>query len=359
RTSRRPPMYPECQRYTLSRSFRPVRWTFSAFTITTWSPMARCGTKFGLCFPRRIDATRLAKRPRTCPSASRTNHFRSISLSFGIGVGISFLSTALSGRPDRKICNKLLYWKTRALSTNAGFVGPGTQRADRANRTRRLPCRAGAAPVRRQEVGRPRPLPPWKHIDELVVDLVGVLGTRQPEALGDPEDMGVHGDRRLVEGVRADDLSRTRAPRVQRFPHRTLPSGAGSDAEGVRCDLDPTDLEPDGQPARQPQRGIIPANHPVHERAGKRDATHADSLERHREGPVARRHEADTRGHVGPRLCRGQHERAGLERHGRPLEALELPQELVEVRGQDRRPLESHQAGLERIEPPVRVRAER
>src|SRR5436853_6905707 len=209
-------MYPECQRYTLSRSFRPVRWTFSAFTITTWSPMARCGTKFGLCFPRRMDATRLAKRPRTCPSASRTNHFRSISFSFGIGVGISFLSTALSGRPDRKICNDLLYWKTRALSTNAGFVGPGTQRADRANRARRLSCRAGAAPVRRQEVGRQRPLPPGEHIDELVMDLVGVLGAREPEALGDPEDVGVHGDRRLVEGVTEDDIGRLEADARQR-----------------------------------------------------------------------------------------------------------------------------------------------
>src|SRR5688572_22146630 len=33
-------------------------------------------------------ATVLARRPSTCPSASTTNHFRSISLSVGIGVGI-------------------------------------------------------------------------------------------------------------------------------------------------------------------------------------------------------------------------------------------------------------------------------
>ena len=49
----------------------------------------------------------------------------------------------------------------------------------------------------RQEVGRQGPLPPGQDVDQLVVDLVGILGAREPQTLGDAEDVGVHGDGRL------------------------------------------------------------------------------------------------------------------------------------------------------------------
>src|SRR6202049_1278676 len=41
--------------------------------ITTWSPVLRCGVKVGLCLPRRILATELARRPSTWSVASTTN----------------------------------------------------------------------------------------------------------------------------------------------------------------------------------------------------------------------------------------------------------------------------------------------
>src|SRR5438093_9517509 len=100
--------------------------------------------------------------------------------------------------------------------TLPGLIGPGTERADRADRARWLPCRAGAAPVSRQEVGRQGPLPPGQDVDQLVVDLVGILGAREPQTLGDAEDVGVHGDRLLVEGVTEDDVGRLEADTRQR-----------------------------------------------------------------------------------------------------------------------------------------------
>jgi len=45
--------------------------------------------EMGLCFPLRIFATSLANLPRTLPSASATNHFRSNSLIFALIVFIA------------------------------------------------------------------------------------------------------------------------------------------------------------------------------------------------------------------------------------------------------------------------------
>src|SRR2546430_12082173 len=47
----------------------------------------------------------------------------------------------------------------------------------------------------------------------------------------------------------------------------------------------------------------------------------------------------------------GQRERVALERYGRVPQALELVEERAEVGGENRRPLDSHPPGVERIEP--------
>ena len=44
----------------------------SALTTMTWSPVSMWGAKVGLCLPRRMRATSVARRPRTRPSASTT-----------------------------------------------------------------------------------------------------------------------------------------------------------------------------------------------------------------------------------------------------------------------------------------------
>src|SRR5256886_15546057 len=55
----------------------------------------------------------------------------------------------------------------------------------------------------------------------------------------------------------------------------------------------------------------------------------------------------------------GQRERVALERYGRVPQALELVEERAEVGGENRRPLDSHPPGVERIEPAFRVCAAR
>src|SRR2546422_11314789 len=58
--------------YSFFSSFSPVSRILAALTTTTKSPASRCGENPGLVFPRSIDATREARRPRTLPSASAT-----------------------------------------------------------------------------------------------------------------------------------------------------------------------------------------------------------------------------------------------------------------------------------------------
>src|SRR5438309_1665407 len=48
----------------------------------TGSPVSRCGEKIVLCFPRRIAATSVARRPKVAPSASTTRQLRVTSLCF-------------------------------------------------------------------------------------------------------------------------------------------------------------------------------------------------------------------------------------------------------------------------------------
>src|SRR5262249_56842771 len=68
-------------------SLRPVSRTCLAFTTTTKSPPSTCGEKVGLCLPRRMVATREAKRPSTLSLASATNHCRTTSASEMLRVG--------------------------------------------------------------------------------------------------------------------------------------------------------------------------------------------------------------------------------------------------------------------------------
>src|SRR3954471_24347250 len=56
---------------------------------TTWSPQSTCGVKLGLCLPRRILATIVARRPTTSPSASIRCHF--LSTSAGLADLVVFL----------------------------------------------------------------------------------------------------------------------------------------------------------------------------------------------------------------------------------------------------------------------------
>src|SRR6267378_209899 len=53
---------------------------------TTWSPVLRCGVNVGLCLPRRIFATELARRPRTWSVASTTNQSLFKSAAFAVHV---------------------------------------------------------------------------------------------------------------------------------------------------------------------------------------------------------------------------------------------------------------------------------
>src|SRR5207249_1997448 len=70
--------------------------------------------------------------------------------------------------------------------------------------------------VRRQEMRRERPLLLRQDQDQLSVDLVGVVGLREPQPLGDAEDVGVDGDRLLAEGVPQHDIGGLEAHAGQR-----------------------------------------------------------------------------------------------------------------------------------------------
>src|SRR5260370_8517402 len=83
---RRPPGYPVYRVYSLPSSLAPLILTLDALITTTWSPVFRCGVKVGLCLPRRILATLLARRPRTWSVASTTNQSLLRSAAFAVHV---------------------------------------------------------------------------------------------------------------------------------------------------------------------------------------------------------------------------------------------------------------------------------
>src|SRR5689334_25308133 len=72
--------------------------------MTTWSPQSTCGVKLGLCLPRRMLATIVARRPTTRPSASIRCHFFSTSDGFAdLVVFISaFMALILSLKCERR-----------------------------------------------------------------------------------------------------------------------------------------------------------------------------------------------------------------------------------------------------------------
>src|SRR6266581_4898111 len=92
---RRPPGYPVYRVYTLPRSLAPLTLTLAALITTTWSPVFRCGVNVGLCLPRRILATLLARRPKTWSVASTTNQSPFRSAAFAVHVFCLLISSCL------------------------------------------------------------------------------------------------------------------------------------------------------------------------------------------------------------------------------------------------------------------------
>src|SRR6266851_2921665 len=83
---RRPPGYPVYRVYSLPVSLAPLTLILAALITTTWSPVFRCGVNVGLCLPRRIFATELARRPSTWSVASTTNQSPFRSAAFAVHV---------------------------------------------------------------------------------------------------------------------------------------------------------------------------------------------------------------------------------------------------------------------------------
>src|SRR5690348_11769932 len=137
------------------------------------------------------------------------NHLRSISLSFGTGVAIISPSSdprTVSGRSGWEIYERItLGQKARGVKARTpsgpGLVGPGAERAHGARRAGGLAGHAGAPAVDDQQVRALGEPALGQDLHELVVDLIGILRLGQPQALGDTEDVGVHGERVDAEGV--------------------------------------------------------------------------------------------------------------------------------------------------------------
>src|SRR5207237_5696423 len=70
---------PVCRKYRFCSAFLPVTRTFDALMTMTLSPVSIWGVNVGLCLPRMIFATSVARRPRTTSSASTMYHWCSIS----------------------------------------------------------------------------------------------------------------------------------------------------------------------------------------------------------------------------------------------------------------------------------------
>src|SRR5260370_424927 len=98
---RRPPGYPVYRVYSLPRSLAPLTLTLAALITTTWSPVFRCGVNVGLCLPRRILATLLARRPSTWSVASTTNQSPFRSAAFAVHVFCLLIHLRLNMRPAR------------------------------------------------------------------------------------------------------------------------------------------------------------------------------------------------------------------------------------------------------------------
>ena len=96
----------------LASALPEVRTTLSELITITWSPMSGFGANMGLCLPRSTEATSVASRPRTRPSASTILQARVISAGLGVYVR--------TGVP----CSVRLGWGTRGCEVERGR-GPG------------------------------------------------------------------------------------------------------------------------------------------------------------------------------------------------------------------------------------------
>src|SRR5207247_4955885 len=68
-----------CLKYRFCSALLPVTQTLGVLITMTLSPVSMCGVNIGLCLPRMIFATSVARRPRTMPSASTMYHWCLIS----------------------------------------------------------------------------------------------------------------------------------------------------------------------------------------------------------------------------------------------------------------------------------------
>src|SRR4029453_12109653 len=206
-TSRRPPIYPVCQRYILSVIFRPVSWTFSALITTTWSPTSRGGAKRGLCFTRRMVATCVARRPSTRPSASTTNHFRSIESSFGMTVDMN--PPELGNMPCYGPIPILSTLSCISLASRLGGTLLPRPRTQRPHPTFRALGRlrvTGPPAMPDEEMAGVRPLRPGDDGAEIVVNLLRIGGPGQAQPLGHTGDVSVHGEGGDAEGIAEHDI---------------------------------------------------------------------------------------------------------------------------------------------------------
>src|SRR3990172_12860138 len=122
--------------------------------------------------------------------------------------------------------------------------GPGAQGADRAARAVRAAGIARGPAVSLEEMTAPGPLGLREHFSKLDLHFVGAHRFGKPEALGDPEDVGVDGDGLLPVGVAQHDVGGLPShPReLDQFfeglrngaAHLDEPPGRADDAPGLR-----------------------------------------------------------------------------------------------------------------------------
>src|SRR5262249_35294196 len=90
----------------------------------------------------------------------------------------------------------------------AGLPGPGAERAHGAGRADRGARVAHLAAVRLDEMTEVGPLRTRHYVRQLRLHVVGIVGLRQAQALGDAEHVRVHRDAGHAEGVTQNDVGR-------------------------------------------------------------------------------------------------------------------------------------------------------
>src|SRR5713101_9780259 len=121
---RSPPGYPVYRRYSLPRSLAPLTLTLAALITTTWSPVFRCGVNVGLCLPRRILATLLARRPSTWSVASTTNQSLFKSAAFAVHVFCLVTGSLVNHFHQRQAPGGGRLWRQAPISRSQHFAHP-------------------------------------------------------------------------------------------------------------------------------------------------------------------------------------------------------------------------------------------